>query len=179
MGKPLVHAVADGAVVVERGEHLRILCNSTSSMPTTLRKVSCWPAKDASGKSSAVAEERTAKTHRACRHTAWRIRANLRSKSAGKAGHQPLADFGARQGQGFDIFGVQRGHSAGRFCRPSLRGARNCRKAWAVVAKPVGTRTPEAASWLKSFRRGWRFYRQRPRHRSFSGFQTVRPRRSP
>jgi hypothetical protein len=31
---------------------------STSSMPTTLRKVSCWPANEASGRSSAVADER-------------------------------------------------------------------------------------------------------------------------
>ena len=30
-------------------------------MPWTFRKVSCWPAKEASGRSSAVAEERTAK----------------------------------------------------------------------------------------------------------------------
>ena len=30
-------------------------------MPRTFRKVSCCPAKDASGRSSAVAEERTAK----------------------------------------------------------------------------------------------------------------------
>ena len=30
-------------------------------MPRTLRNVSCWPAKDASGRSSAVALERTAK----------------------------------------------------------------------------------------------------------------------
>ncbi|CFU00985.1 Uncharacterised protein [Bordetella pertussis] len=37
----------------------RIL-SSTSSTPTTLRKVSCWPANEASGRSSAVAEERTA-----------------------------------------------------------------------------------------------------------------------
>ena len=29
-------------------------------MPHTLRKVSCWPAKEASGRSSAVADERTA-----------------------------------------------------------------------------------------------------------------------
>ena len=29
-------------------------------MPWTLRKVSCWPANEASGRSSAVAEERTA-----------------------------------------------------------------------------------------------------------------------
>ena len=31
-----------------------------SSMPLMLRYVSCWPAKEASGKSSAVADERTA-----------------------------------------------------------------------------------------------------------------------
>jgi hypothetical protein len=30
-------------------------------MPVTLRKVSCWPANEASGRSSAVADERTAK----------------------------------------------------------------------------------------------------------------------
>ncbi len=29
-------------------------------MPTTFRKVSCWPAKLANGRSSAVADERTA-----------------------------------------------------------------------------------------------------------------------
>ena len=33
---------------------------SKCSSPRTLRKVSCWPAKEASGKSSAVADERTA-----------------------------------------------------------------------------------------------------------------------
>ena len=33
---------------------------STASAPAMLRKVSCWPAKEASGRSSAVAEERTA-----------------------------------------------------------------------------------------------------------------------
>ena len=32
----------------------------TSLVPSILRKVRCWPAKEASGKSSAVAEERTA-----------------------------------------------------------------------------------------------------------------------
>ena len=36
------------------------IASSTLSMPTTFRNVSCWPANDASGKSSAVAEERTA-----------------------------------------------------------------------------------------------------------------------
>ena len=34
--------------------------SSTESMPRMFRKVSCWPAKEASGRSSAVAEERTA-----------------------------------------------------------------------------------------------------------------------
>src|SRR5258708_5734726 len=33
---------------------------SSCSSPRTLRKVSCWPANEASGRSSAVAEERTA-----------------------------------------------------------------------------------------------------------------------
>ena len=33
---------------------------TTLSSPTTLRKVLCWPANEASGRSSAVAELRTA-----------------------------------------------------------------------------------------------------------------------
>src|SRR6218665_3415116 len=36
-----------------------ILC-MTSSRPSTFRKLSCWPANEASGRSSAVADERTA-----------------------------------------------------------------------------------------------------------------------
>src|SRR3546814_8869553 len=37
-----------------------LIACSTLSMPLTLRKVSCWPANEASGRSSAVADERTA-----------------------------------------------------------------------------------------------------------------------
>src|SRR5512138_1639322 len=35
-------------------------CSITAVTPQTCRKVSCWPAKDADGRSSAVALERTA-----------------------------------------------------------------------------------------------------------------------
>ena len=37
-----------------------LIATITESIPRTLRKVSCWPANDASGISSAVADERTA-----------------------------------------------------------------------------------------------------------------------
>ncbi len=56
----LMHAIGDGAIVEQRGEHFVHRTCSTSSSPRTLRKVSCWPANEASGRSSAVAEERTA-----------------------------------------------------------------------------------------------------------------------
>ncbi len=35
-------------------------CSSTEASPRTLRNVSCWPANEASARSSAVADERTA-----------------------------------------------------------------------------------------------------------------------
>ena len=59
MVEALVHAIGDGAVVEERGEHLMHRAQHRRA-PRTLRKVSCWPANEASGRSSAVAEERTA-----------------------------------------------------------------------------------------------------------------------
>jgi hypothetical protein len=59
MYEALVDAVGDGPVVEQRGEDLFDPALDIVE-PRTLRKVSCWPAKEASGRSSAVAEERTA-----------------------------------------------------------------------------------------------------------------------
>jgi hypothetical protein len=57
MGEAVVHAVGDCAVEAKTWR----IASSTFSTPRMLRKVSCWPANEASGRSSAVAEERTAK----------------------------------------------------------------------------------------------------------------------
>ncbi|MNE60693.1 hypothetical protein D3C80_1558600 [compost metagenome] len=45
---------------LNREANTSLAARITLSTPRMLRKVSCWPAKEASGKSSAVAEERTA-----------------------------------------------------------------------------------------------------------------------
>ncbi|MNR35769.1 hypothetical protein D3C85_1536360 [compost metagenome] len=45
---------------LNREANTSLAARITLSTPRMLRKVSCWPAKEASGRSSAVAEERTA-----------------------------------------------------------------------------------------------------------------------
>ena len=79
-------------------------------MPTTLRKVSCWPAKDASGMSSAVADERTA--NEAFGSLADR-RANSSRTPLLELGRErrvldPAADLGAGLGQRAHVVGVER-----------------------------------------------------------------------
>ena len=59
----VVHPVGDGPVVVERGEDL-LDRGQDASMPRMLRKVSCWPANEASGRSSAVATGADRERHR-------------------------------------------------------------------------------------------------------------------
>jgi hypothetical protein len=59
--KPFANAVADQLGRCRAKQTLLSFCAALSSMPITFKKVSCWPANEASGKSSAVAEERTAK----------------------------------------------------------------------------------------------------------------------
>jgi hypothetical protein len=122
--------------------------STTSSAPVTLRKVSCWPAKEASGRSSAVAEERTATatsppplSAHSGGHRPARIPA---SSSGGQGAHRsPSRGSGDRRGQ------------CRRRPRPGVASAvidalvRSlwAMKAWkasAVVAKPSGTETPRA-----------------------------------
>ena len=50
MVEALVHAIGYRAVSEQRGEDQPCIASSTLSMPRTLRKVSCWPANEASGK---------------------------------------------------------------------------------------------------------------------------------
>ncbi len=118
-------------------------------MPTTLRKVSCWPANDASGRSSAVAEERTANDAFGAAALSLanspRIAAS-RSGGNGVASIQPRicapAVASARVSSVFSVASRALIRCASASC------ARKRRNAFAVVAKPPGTRTPVALNWL-------------------------------
>ena len=137
-----------------------------ASMPRTFRKVSCCPANEASGRSSAVALERTAK--------------DASSSSAGELRRRPpgCRPRGRR--------GTAARPPTARICRPTAASARtssvsrprSCsaialgqagvadepRKASAVVANPSGTRTPARPGW-RSSRRARRSCRRPPRGR--------------
>ena len=118
-------------------------------MPTTFRKVSCWPANEASGRSSAVAEERTANEAFGLPAVSFSNSALMAWSSSGGNGVDSIqwriSAPAAASARTSSVFSVERRASI-LAARPLC--CRNCRKAWAVVAKPPGTRTPEAASWL-------------------------------
>ncbi len=84
---------------------------TTSSTPVTFRKVSCWPAKLASGRSSAVADERTAtETSDApafCTEFAIGLADRFIECRLQRGIHDPLADFLADRHQGRHIVHVQ------------------------------------------------------------------------
>ena len=120
-------------------------------MPTTLRKVSCWPAKLASGRSSAVADERTAKEACGSSRVSSAKAVRTASSSAGGNGvdstHCRISAPAAASARTSSV--------SSEASRASMRAARPpwasiSRKACAVVAKPPGTRTPLADSWLMS-----------------------------
>ena len=120
---------------------------STSSIPSTFKKVSCWPAKEASGKSSAVAEERTAKeplpesskTANALRISSsnfgWKGAVSIQLRISAPA---------CANARTSSIFKPSK-----RCWMRSVRLLcfRKSRNANEVVAKPVGTRTPVEANW--------------------------------
>src|SRR6478752_7223518 len=117
------------------------------SMPRTLRKVSCCPANEASGRSSAVALERTAKLTSAplspLSPTSWSyaVRMSL-SRSAGNACLSTCSRMLAPTSASLRVSSTSRSDSIAlmRSARPSF--ARKRRYASAVVAKPSGTVTP-------------------------------------
>ena len=84
--------------------------SSRCSSPRTFRKVSCWPAKDASGRSSAVAEERTATANSALAAPILRQASSTSSlQPLGKRrGQHPAADLLADRRQPLDIVDVER-----------------------------------------------------------------------
>ncbi len=118
-------------------------------MPLTLRKVSCWPANEASGRSSAVAEERTA--NEACASPAASRSNSARtaaSSSAGSGAWTTQRRISAPASASARTSSVSSAASRALMRSLSPASCRKRRKACAVVAKPPGTRTPEAASWL-------------------------------
>ena len=117
-------------------------------MPTTFRKVSCCPAKEASGRSSAVAEDRTAKLpdpSASRRANSVRIAA---SRSAGKGAALTHPRISSPACERARTSSVSSDAKQAEIRSDSPLCCKNCLKASAVVAKPPGTRTPEAASWL-------------------------------
>ena len=119
----------------------------TSSMPSTFKKVSCWPAKEASGKSSAVADERTAKDP---------LPESSKTANALRISSSSLGWNGAVSIQLRISAPASANARTSSIFKPSKRCwirsvrllcFRKSRKANAVVAKPVGTRTPVDASW--------------------------------
>ena len=178
----LVHAVGRWRGRCRARRRPRCIACSTSSMPTTLRKVSCWPAKDASGRSSAVAEERTAKLALGVAGgKPRRTRARISASSAGGSGCVLDPARGSPR---------RRRRARARRRRRARRGARRCararppcarksRKACAVVAKPPGHAHAGCGQLADHLAEARRSCRRPPRRRSFSGSQTGRPGRSP
>src|SRR6218665_3729989 len=119
-----------------------ILC-MTSSRPSTFRKLSCWPANEASGRSSAVADERTANEAPGlpALSRANSLASACRS-SSGKGWACTSARISAPAAARACMSSVSRRLSLASMRSASAPCFRNSRNAWAVVAKPVGTRTP-------------------------------------
>ena len=112
-------------------------------MPNTLRKVSCCPANEASGRSSAVAEERTAKdASSAPPSRTSKARRIACSRSAGNGCASTMARISAPVWVSARTSSVSKSAKRAlmRASRPAA--AKKCRNAQAVVAKPVGTLIP-------------------------------------
>ena len=123
----VVHAVGDRAVVEQRGVHFVHAGRAGAASPRTLRKVSCWPAKEASGRSSAVAEERTATAN----PRRWPILRQTSSTSCCEPRRErrrehPAADLLADDGEAFHVVHVERREQR-RGCARRGRPARGSR----------------------------------------------------
>ena len=151
-------------------------------MPPTLRKVSCWPANDASGRSSAVADERTANDAPwvvgwpACSY-AVRIAAS-RSPGSGAA-VDPAADLGAGLRQCASRRRCSALPGVRRCARSARRARRNSRKRIRGGGEAAGHAHAAGRQLADHFAEARRSCRRPPRRRSSSAVQTVRPGRSP
>ena len=150
VGEALVHAVADGAVVVERGEDLLDLVqhvvDAVHVEEGLLLAGERGVGQVLGGGRRAHRERRAAD----CPPPARRKRSRIAASSSGGNGVVDRSSRGSRRRpRPARARRRCRAPPAARRCaRPARRGVRNSRKACAVVAKPPGTRTPAAASWL-------------------------------
>ena len=99
-------------------------------MPETLRKVSCWPANDASGRSSAVADERTAKVASGWSAASRSYSRRTSASNAGGSGWRldPGADLGAGGGERAHVVGVERGEPLGDAPRQAAFGEEGAKR---------------------------------------------------
>ena len=127
------------------------MASFTFAKPLMFKKVSCWPAKEASGKSSAVAEERTAteissvpESATIFSHAVWMSASNSAGNGVSITHWRMFLPHSAKA----LTSSTSKASKAAlmRSFKPSW--AMNLRKASAVVAKPPGTRTPFEANWL-------------------------------
>ena len=118
-------------------------------MPLTLRNVSCWPANDASGRSSAVAEERTANVAPEAPALSFSNSRRTSASNAGGSGCRSIqARISAPASASARTSSVSSDARRAEMRDASPSAARKARNACAVVAKPPGTRTPASLSWL-------------------------------
>ena len=144
--KPLCTRYEIARSLYKEAKTIRIFCK-TSSIPATFRKVSCWPANEASGKSSAVADERTANEpwpEASNCANAWRISCSRRGWNGASSIQRRISAPACAKARTSSILRLTKRcwiRSVNWLC------CKKSRKAKAVVAKPVGTRTPAAANW--------------------------------
>ena len=82
---------------------------SSRCSPRTFKNVSCWPAKEASGRSSAVAEERTATANSSPRaHLAPGLEHLILQPRRERCGEHPPADLLADGGEPVHIVHIER-----------------------------------------------------------------------
>ena len=134
------------ARAVHRLDQHRTTWRATSAAPRTHRKLSCSPAKLASGASSQVAEDRTA-TGRAsvphCRHRRVIGRGHLLGHLVGqRPGFDPGPHRGGDRLQRPGVVGVDARRAAPSPPGPGRIPARWAVKASVVTAKPGGTASP-------------------------------------
>jgi hypothetical protein len=173
--KPLWHAVADRAVVVERGEHLAHLVQHVVDADH-VEEGFLLAGERCVGQVFGVADERTAKLACACRRQAFECGADRPAPGRpGRAGLDQPRISAPAAASARTSFGVERGQALldalveAVVLRNSRKACAWWRSRWAPARRAAAAR---------SFRRGWRSCRRPPRRRTFSGSQTERPGRS-
>ena len=115
-------------------------------MPCTFRNVSCWPANEASGRSSAVAEA----AHGETRHCGWSaarqrvVGADRVPRDAAGKGVSTIqrADRGAGLGECAHVVDIERAQPRAGCARQDRSCSRNCRKAMRRGGKTAGHAHP-------------------------------------